>query len=171
LYGNNDFCTVTELPEQLDRPDEAKKPSTFFVGPYTDIEYCSIQYMNRILDRIDCYQQHTFMFLTKEPLSYQGFDWPSNTMQGVTMTGAETRTEQLRKITLAKELPRPFLSIEPLLGKILWRIPDKIKLVIVGAMTGKDSTLPKSEWIESVIDECQKHWLYFKKNIKPFMKG
>jgi DNA repair photolyase len=59
FYGNNDFNVVTELPEQLDRLHTVKKPSTFFVGFYTDIEYCSVKYMNHILDTLEKYPQRT----------------------------------------------------------------------------------------------------------------
>ncbi len=169
LYCNNDFDTVTELPEQLDRISEAKKPSTFFVGPYTDIEYCSRQWMEVILDRIDRYPQHTFLFLTKEPLSYQGFEWPDNTRQGITITGAEDLERQRYKILYSMDLPRPFFSIEPLLGSIRIQIPFKVDPVIVGAQTGKGAVAPQKDWIKSITDHCQPEKIYWKKNIKPYL--
>lgn len=171
LYGNNNFNVVTELPEQLDRLKTVSKPSTFFVGFYTDIEYCSVKYMCHILDVLETYPQHTFLFLTKEPLAYQGFDWPDNTRQGITITGSEATERQYFKINypVVGQLPHPFFSVEPLLGEIQFRVPDRVERVIVGAQTGRDSVEPKPEWIESVVKNCRPEQVYWKKNIKPFL--
>ena len=169
LYGNNDFNVVTELPEQLDRLKTVKKPSTFFVGFYTDIEYCSMKYMNHILYTLAQYPQHTFLFLTKEPLSYQGFEWPDNTRQGITITGAEDLERQRYKILYAMDLPRPFFSIEPLLGSIRIQIPFKVDLVIVGAQTGKGAVAPHKDWIKSITDHCMPERVYWKRNIKSYL--
>lgn len=170
LYGNNDFGIVTNLPDQDTKFDKIKKPSTIFVGPYTDICYWDDRQINHVLDLIDCYPQHTFMFLTKDPHVYTRFDWPKNTMQGITITGIEDRTEQTRRFMIAEECPRPFLSIEPLLGPIHNRVTPSVEIVIVGAMTGKDFIAPDRRWIDSVRFHCGSNIkIYFKKNIGKYL--
>jgi protein gp37 len=109
------------------------------------------------------------MFLTKEPLSYQGFEWPDNTRQGITITGAEDLERQRYKILYSMDLPRTFFSIEPLLGSIRIQIPFKVDPVIVGAQTGKGAVPPHKDWIKSVTDHCIPERIYWKKNIRKFL--
>lgn len=169
LYGNNDFGVVTPLPERLDDPGKIKKSSTFFCGFYTDIRYCPPLYMLKILEKVRQYSQHTFMFLSKDVVSYPGYDWPENSMQGLTMTGEAVACSQQLRIDVMTKLPRPWISIEPLLETLDVGIPEKFERVIVGAMTGKDAVPPSQAAIESIRKHCRPEVVHWKKNIKPFL--
>jgi protein gp37 len=178
-YGDHDFDKVTFHPEQLKKPSLIKKPSTFFVGFYSDIEYWEKEWVEQIINVCRQNKKHTFMFLSKEPHSYRGFEWPGNTMQGLTETKIDNPVEQGEVMEMAYFL-RPFLSIEPLLGEIKFsgecdfpkeriKFPDIFKLVIIGAMTGPKAVVPKQEWIQSLRDNIPADKIYFKKNILKYL--
>jgi protein gp37 len=65
-----------------------------------------------------------------------------------------------------EKYPRPFLSIEPLLGCLQCHIPDKFERIIVGAMTGPGAAKPQKEWIESVMLYAPSEKLYWKPNLR-----
>jgi protein gp37 len=169
LRGSGDFSKIELLASQLDKPVTIKKPSTFFVGFYTDIEYWPMTFIEIVLDRIKTWPQHTFMFLSKRSKSYLGFKWPSNTLQGLTMTGQETADIQQRRIELLEKMPRPYLSMEPLIDTLDVDIPANFERVIVGAMTGKGAVSPPPLAIDSIRSRCRPEVVYWKKNIKPFL--
>jgi len=169
LYGSGDFGKIELLSSQLEKPGTIKKPSTFFVGFYTDIEYWPMAFMEIVLDRIKTWSQHTFMFLSKRSKSYLGFKWPSNTLQGLTLTGQETADVQQRRIELLEKMPRPYLSMEPLVDTLDVNIPANFERVIVGAMTGSGAVPPTQSAIESIRSRCRPEVVYWKKNIKPFL--
>lgn len=143
------------------------KPSRIFVGSMSDIEYWSNEWTERIIDYCRQNKKHTFMFLSKNAWSYQGFNWPVNTMQGLTITKM-TLNEGIDVVNMF-DYPRPFLSIEPLLGNIYGNIRDEFGLVIVGAMTGPKPVIPKKEWIQSIKDHVPAVKIYWKKNIRKYL--
>ena len=51
---------------------------------------------------------------------------------------------------------RDFLSAEPLLGELHFNGFGGIRVVIIGAETGKrkDKVVPNREWIEKIVAEC-----------------
>ncbi|MFA5166837.1 MAG: DUF5131 family protein [Candidatus Paceibacterota bacterium] len=166
-----EFNEIRFYQERLHDPDLKNKPSSIiFADSMSDIEFWPVHTMNVVLDVMESYKQHTFMLLTKEPMAYQGYDFPDNVMQGITITGSEAPERQFFKINypLVGQLPRPFFSIEPLLGEIKYRIPDKVERVIVGSQTRPNVT-PKQEWIESVVKNCRPEQVYWKRNIKPYL--
>jgi protein gp37 len=148
-----------------------KKPSTIFVGSMSDIEYWDKQDTQIVIGICNRNSKHTFMFLSKNPLAYSSFEWPHNTMQGLTMTLAQTRQCQEENFEQMLKYPRPFLSFEPLLGALKTRIwsnrhdKEGFELVICGPMTGTGAIQPWPGWIETV-----KHLVcgpvYWKKNKK-----
>jgi len=171
LYGNNDYDKVTFLPEQLDKPKEIKKPSKFFVDFYSDIEYSTRENLQKTIDVcLEC-ERHTFMFLTKNYTVYNGYSWPKNTMQGVTMECDRHILPQKQVVDtfLRSKYRRHFFSLEPLLGTLKTEIDNSVELVIVGAMTGAGAIIPKKEWIQSVRDNVPADKIYFKKNIRRYL--
>ena len=112
------------------------------------------------------------MFLTKNPKAYWQYtdEWPCNTMQGVTMTCEQPIEKQQQTLNDMNELPHPFISIEPLLGEL--KTPLNVDLVIVGAMTGPGATVPRKEWIRSIIHKRSIMTpIYWKNNIKKYLQG
>jgi protein gp37 len=118
-YGDHNFNKVTFHPEQFTRPASVKKPSTFFVGFYSDIRYWNREWIEDTLHICEMHPQHTFMFLTKTYTAYDGIAWPSNTMQGVTIQCDQSilPQEQIINTFLSIKDRRPFISIEPILGR------------------------------------------------------
>jgi len=173
LHRKRERCEFEEIrfhPFRLDDPDLWKKKGVrIFVGSMSDIEYWTSIMVKNVIDVCKTYHQNTFMFLSKNPLSYHGYNWPQNTMQGLTMTLTQTQHCQEENIEQMIEYPRPFLSFEPLLGYLQTKIPDKIKLVIVGAMTGPGAIAPKTDWINQIKIFVPHNALYFKKNIKEYL--
>lgn len=170
-FNKEPFTKIVFHNERLKEPYKLKKPSKIFVGSMSDIEYWSMYAVNQII-RV-CYEnpQHTFMFLTKYPYGYQGFDWPENTMQGLTITGFGDRLTQSTQLAQMRYFPRPYLSIEPLIGKITAEISPKFESVIVGVETGnrKGKITPEKEWIQSIKDHVPEEKIYWKKNIREYL--
>ena len=161
------FSEITFYEKRLNEPERVKKPSTIFVGSMSDIEYWTPEQTISVIDICRKCPQHTFMFLSKSPESYKDFIWPKNTMQGLTLTCEQAVFEQMALLKKMKQYPRPYLSIEPILGILHW--PVDFELVIVGAMTGKKSTEPKPQWITSIKINVPREKLFWKNNIKRYL--
>jgi protein gp37 len=149
-----------------------KTPSRIFVGSTFELfhEICE-QYdvMNWTLNTVKQYQQHTFIFLTKQPqnlIKYSPF--PDNCWVGVSATNFEQYG--VAGIDFPNvEAKVKFISFEPLLE----RITDKdaqynsrmmafdlkfssIKWLIIGQQTPlKLTTQPKIEWIKDIVDAAK----------------
>jgi protein gp37 len=168
-YGGHDFNKVTFHPEQLSKPYEIKKPAFFFSDFYSDIEYWTVKMMNVIFVVINDCKHHTFMFLSKNPIAYYGYDWPENTMQGLTLTCTQIPHCQAEAIEEISKYPHPFLSLEPLHGTFFETDLSKIERVIVGAQTGVGAKAPCSSWIDSVKNNVPKEKIYWKSNIRKYL--
>lgn len=139
-----------------------------FVGSMSDLEYWKCTWLVDILTYCACHPDVEFMFLSKSVWAYEqicnrGIVWPANTMQGLTL-------EQVPRFgplfDLMINTPRPYLSIEPILGPICVEPPITVELVIVGGMTGPGAVPVKQEWIDSVKKRVDKDKLYFKGELK-----
>jgi len=164
------FTSITYHADRLLEPDKLKKPARIFVGSMSDIEYWSKISFDIIIDICQGCPQHTFMFLSKNPLSYLGFKWPKNCMQGLTVTKADTFEERVY-VEIMRDFPRPFLSIEPILGVVNFSTVhiERFEQVIVGAQTGPKKIIPKPEWIQSVQNFVPAEKIYWKSNIKKYL--
>lgn len=167
LYNGVPFEKMQFFQERL-YDKQLGKGSIIFVGSMSDIEYWNRNWTEIIINTIKHYPDDTFMFLSKNSSSYFGFDWPSNTMQGLTITG-ENPDNDLVNITLQAGNISPFLSIEPLLSEIPKITYTKFEKVIVGAMTGPGAIIPKKEWIDSIKDNIPADNIYWKNNIKKYI--
>lgn len=168
-FCSTPFSNIVFHKKRLGEPEKVKKPSTIFVGSNTDIFYWKPQWKTQIFDVCELIPQHTFMFLTKEPSAYKGFYHGKNIMQGMTLTCEQPTVELQEYLIYAIEcVPRPFISIEPILGTLKAGI-NNCEIVIVGAMTGQKPIIPEKEWIESVIQHVPKDRIYWKNNIKPYL--
>jgi len=141
-----------------------KTANRIFVGSMSDVEYWDKGHLQKIVDYCSNFPEKEFMFLSKNPVAYCDIYWPENTMQGLTVTKIDTiiEKENVCRISL---FPRPYLSIEPLLGYVTDQVPDKIELVIVGAMTGTGATKVDKCWVDSVEMLIPKEKLHFKNTI------
>ena len=165
-----EFNEIRFYPERLSDPHLWRlPPSKIFVGSMSDPEYWDNFDMAKILNECRIRTKHTFMFLSKNSRSYDGFCWPINTMQGLTLTGKEHFTTQFQMIAEIIDQPRPFLSIEPLLGNVVAPIPDNVETVIVGAMTGPGAVPPEKEWIDTIKNKNLGEKIYWKNNIRKYL--
>lgn len=160
------FSIITFHGERINDPIKIKKPSTIFVGSMSDIEYWNKDITKLIIDTCRRCPQHTFMFLSKNPKSYYGFNWPDNTMQGLTLTCNQSKNCQHTLLLEHAGYSRPYLSIEPLLGELHYKVC--FEKVIVGAMTGPNAIEPKEEWIKSIKDNIPNDKIFWKNNIKSY---
>lgn len=173
-FSNEPFSKIVFHPDRLIEPIKVKKPSKIFVGSMSDIEYWNINDIEEVLYIVNKCQQHTFMFLSKNPLSYtepsRCFGWPNNTMQGLTVE-IPSNGIMIKMIHKINFFPRPYLSIEPIAGGLYEPVPEKMELVIVGAETGnrKDKIIPQQSWIESIRENCPAEKVFWKDNIKKYL--
>jgi len=147
-----------------------KKPKKIFVQSMGDLfgDWVDSFAIQRVINFCSDRQQHTFMFLTKNPSRYFAFKFPENCWLGTTITGPKDLHRNFRTPD-----NKTFVSIEPLLYHFKNpRLPNDgentfhhYDLVIVGAMTGPGAIPPKQEWIYSI-----KHPnIFYKDNIKPYL--
>jgi protein gp37 len=144
-----------------------RSPSTVFVGSMSDIEYWPKGLAQLILDETALCCKHTFMFLSKNPDSYIGLNFPANAMQGLTLEKCDTPEEHEKLALLVGNCERPFVSLEPIQGCVsfdsAWQVLEKI---IVGAMTGSNAIVPKQEWIDSIQECIRGDRIFWKENIR-----
>lgn len=153
---------------RLDQPKKVKKHSKIFVCSTGDLfgEWISDKWITNVLDVIKECPQHTFQFLTKNPIRYKSFKFPSNCWLGATIT-REIDIQRLIDLNILSA--KTFISFEPLLSS-LFKMHDSlmsINWVIIGAMTGPKSKKyqPKIEWIQDILNQTSKY------NIPIFMKN
>jgi len=186
LSGLKDF-KPTFLNAQFDKK-LPKKPQRIFVGSMSEIKYWDLVWIQKVLDKIKEYPQHTFIFLTKFPEVYNEWIFPKNCWLGVTITknidiwgDGEGHWSSLFNVENIK-----FISIEPILEKFTAiKFISNFDWVIIGAETGnrKDRVIPKREWIEDMVHYCRDNDIpiYLKDNLKeiypieikefPYLKG
>jgi len=164
------FDEIQFFPDRLEDGDLKKSGLKVFVGSMTDIYYWSNYQKEVVVDACYKSERNTFMFCSKNTSSYYAIPLPSNTMQGLTVT-LKDRLKDLDEIILHAMRPRPFLSIEPIMGSLPRVDYSMFEHVIVGAMTGcgKDNVIPKQEWIESIRENCPAEKVHWKDNIKKYL--
>jgi protein gp37 len=145
-----------------------KKSQRIFVGSMSEIYYWKDEWMEKVLEKIKQYPQHTFQFLTKFPRIYSKYIFPSNCWLGMTIT----REEDIDKDWgyFYNENNKCFFSIEPFLDSINPESLECIDWIIIGAETGnrKSKIMPKREWIEKIVNYCRKNNIpiYLKDSLK-----
>ena len=167
-FWKTQFSEIVFHEDRIDEPLKVKKPSTIFVGSMSDVQYWKLEWLCDIFGVCVRAPQHTFMFLSKDRLAYMGLSWPENTMQGLTLDCTTDAYSQGQAVGWIHACPRPWLSIEPLLGEF-YAIPSYCERVIVGAMTGPGAVKPKPEWIQSIRDLVPEDKLFWKDNIREYL--
>ena len=145
----DDFANPTFYPERLKEPYEIKKPSIIFVCAYADLlgEWVNAEWIKDIINTTNETPQHTYVFLTKNPVRYKEFNWGSNCMLGVTIESPLQiwRAEALRSLPQKK-----FCSIEPVLGDFTNIDLSVFDWVVVGYRIYHRRTYREKKWYESV---------------------
>lgn len=152
-----------------------KKPSRIFVNSMSDIAFWKSEWTEKVMQKIEAYPQHVFLFLTKAPLIYITEPFikaPANIWRGVTVN----TQKQLLDLPVEYLFTRhKFVSIEPIQDDIALDLSIKSYLidfpwVIVGAETGnrKGKITPQPAWIRNLYDYTRKTGqnLFFKNSLE-----
>jgi protein gp37 len=143
-----------------------RKPSMIFVGSTMELfgDWIQPTELETIFQVTRRYPQHTFIFLTKQPLNLTRWSpFPDNCWVGVSATDASMFTHAWTglKDTQAKV---KFVSIEPLLkwdmsvSDTEWTIQTAgINWLIIGQQTpASPKTSPKIEWLKEIVQAADK---------------
>ena len=145
-----------------------KKPQRIFVGSMSEIYYWKPEWMERVIEKIKQYPQHTFQFLTKFPEVYAKYVFPENCWLGMTITKEDDINKDWGYFI--NVLENCFFSIEPFLDRINPESLECIDWVIIGAETGnrKNKVIPKREWIGNIVSYCRNNNIpiYLKDSLK-----
>ncbi|MCK4328295.1 DUF5131 family protein [candidate division WOR-3 bacterium] len=153
-----------------------KKPQRIFVGSMSEIYYWKDEWLEKVLEKVKRYPQHTFQFLTKFPEVYcKVYDFPKNCWLGVTITkddDFDNGTYDFLRSDLNRDNIK-YISFEPLFGRILsYKLIKYFDWVIIGAETGnrKDKVIPKLDWVLEIIRYCEHHKIpvYIKDNLTKY---
>ena len=154
-----------------------KKPQRIFVGSMSEIYYWEQEWIEKVIEKVKQYPQHTFQFLTKHPKVYLNYDFPKNCWLGITVTTNLALYETDFITNKANEKRIKFICFEPMRNDIEPSyIPKNIDWVIVGAETGNRSldlmVLPKIRWVLNIIKYCKANNLpiYIKDNLSIYYK-
>lgn len=137
-----------------------KKPQRMFVGSMSEIYYWDKVWIQRVIDKIKEYPQHTFQFLTKYPDVYNYWYFHPNCWLGITINKDtdiwDDEIDTYNKFFGLSNIK--FISIEPILEEIkMLDFIEGFDWVIIGAETGnrKGKVIPKKEWIEEIVNYCK----------------
>ena len=160
-------------PERLvDKDLYIRKPKKIFLGSMAEWNdpHMDAAWKRKVLDTCKMHSQHIYMILSKKPMGYDQFIYPSNIWLGTSIT---CHDDVYRIADLVRHTSRDnirFVSIEPLRGAVRdfsWL--DDIDWVIVGAETGnqKNKVVPRQKWIEYIINGCAAYNkpVFLKKNL------
>ncbi len=150
---------VTLHDDLVDAPMKWKQPRLIFVNSMSDLfhEDIPVEFIQRVFDTMSRCPQHTFQILTKRSkrLSDLAVDlpWPQNVWMGVSVENSHV----LHRIHDLKRVPAQvrFLSCEPLLGPLDNLPLEGVHWVIVGGESGPDARQMRTEWIESIYQQCK----------------
>lgn len=144
--------------------DELKnyEPLTIFCGSTIEMFAQGIpdNFIVKTLRKIEEYQQHTFIILTKKPERAVLYRYPKNVILGVSITSYRY-IDRLLKLQENKEV-RKCISFEPLLDIPFKQLPDlsDISIAFIGALTHAGKPIkkhyPKLEWVQMILDVANK---------------
>jgi len=150
-----------------------KKLQRIFVGSMSEIYYWNEEWLEKVLEKVKLYPQHTFQFLTKHPEIYFRYIFPKNFWLGTTITKRKDIDNYFLDYLWNTEI-KSFLSFEPLMGNIKanrnFLKNSNLFWVIIGAESGnrKGKVIPKREWIDEIVIYCRKNNIpiYLKDSLK-----
>lgn len=134
-----------------------KEPSKIFIGSTHDIfgKWIPYHWIYGIIEYCKQYNQHTYIFLTKNPSRYKEFIFPQNCWLGTSIENNKNlgRLYDLTKATDGRN--KIFVSFEPLLSEmkdVRYYRPELKKLdwVIIGGLTPKP--VHKDKWVLDLLD-------------------
>ena len=184
-----DWTGVVKTHEdRLEEPLHWRKPRRVFANSMSDLFHPQVadSFIDKVFATMALAPTHTFQLLTKRPgrmAEYLGAGAPAlktrwreaadqrfgqvsdityplpNVWLGTSVedTDALHRVDALRPVDAAVR----FLSLEPLLGKIIGLDLARIDWVIVGGESGHQARPMKKEWVTAIRDQCQRERVPF----------
>jgi len=141
---------------KMREPEKIKKPQNVFVCSMADLfgDWIPDEWIQEVFKACKAAPQHRYLFLTKNPKRYKKLSMPDNITNFWFGTSISIDVQQFFFDSNTKNT---FLSIEPIQCEFKYFNPCFLKWVIVGAETGnrKDRTIPKREWIKTVLSKCR----------------
>lgn len=160
---------IGALPENIPGKDKY-----IWIGSMTDICFWDDSFLDSVLDIVSTYTTHKIIFLTKNPKVYIRHEFPQNSMIGLTINCKDpVEVQQAKRDILikgSKYTNGNFLSIEPLLDFPAIEPEDNIDLYIVGALSNAQYEF-NYDWIEWLYMQVDEDKIYFKNNIKKYLKS
>lgn len=146
---------------RLHQPFKRKKPSTFFAGSMSDLfgKWFPDDVIEAVLKTAWQCTHHKFLFLTKNPKRYKGFQFPGNCWLGTTVTSMDDAW----RINKVRKFDNNFLSCEPLLGDISGVDLSGIKWIIIGSLNRNGRVVPAEkggtniDWVAGLILAADKY--------------
>lgn len=164
--GYENGFKLTILPERLEEPIRRKKATVYFVNSMSDIFHKGVpdSYVEQVFDVIQRCPQHTFQVLTKRADRLASFFKqrivPANAWIGVSVEDKQygvPRIDFLRRVDARIR----FLSVEPLLEDVGSLDLIDIHWVIVGGESGPKARPMRTEWVESIRQQCDEQDVQF----------
>jgi len=154
------------MPERLEQPLNKKKATKYFVNSMSDLfhEQMPREFLNKIMDVIDCTPRHIYQILTKREdamfVYFQNRNVPENIWLGVTVEDRKSGVPRIDKLRNIKATIK-FLSVEPLLEDLGEIDLTGIDWVIVGGESGSKARLMKKEWALNIKKQCKEQNVAF----------
>jgi protein gp37 len=151
------------VPEKLAEPLRWATPRMIFVNSMSDLFHENVpeQYIGRVAEVMAHANWHIFQVLTKRSqrmnqllkTSLRPYSQSQHIWWGVSVENKAYGVPRIQHLRSAPAAVR-FLSVEPLLEDIGTVNLDGISWVIVGGESGPKARPIKSEWVESIRDQC-----------------
>ena len=153
---------LTLHPEELKRPFTWKKPRMVFVNSMSDLFHPEVplKFIQAVFDVMNNTPQHKYQILTKRSERLlrvaDKVVWSDNIWMGVTVENEKVTPRIKDLISVPARIK--FLSCEPLLGEIksLGKYISFIDWVIVGGESGSGARKMNKQWVEPILNICQK---------------
>jgi protein gp37 len=156
---------VTLHEDLIEEPLRWVKPRTIFVNSMSDLfhENVPLEFIARVFDTMRRCPQHTFQILTKRSKRLREvadhLPWPRHVWMGVSVENVDV----VSRVTDLQAVPAHirFLSCEPLIGPLDHLPLAGIHWVIVGGESGPGARPMRSEWVQSILQQCEEHNVAF----------
>lgn len=164
---------------RLDDITPRQKPKKIFIDSMWDWNCKDNEdwWLERIIEKMEECEQHTFQILSKRPMDYEKWEFPQNVWLGATST-LNGDKDIILDLPIIKNKNLKFWSLEPIHadpGLDMYGQFRNVDWVIVGAETGnrKNKIIPKPVWINNIVFYCREGGtpIFIKNNIKEYWKG
>lgn len=167
IYPQDKFDQPRFYPNRLKEPYQRKKPAKIFVCSMGDILSPGVNpdWIEQVLKVVKDNPQHTFQFLSKNPIRYHDFDFPIGNVWLGTSVDYARHADRIGHLVSCGCKFISFVLVEPLLSSMGSVDFSGVDFLFVGAQTGPGAVIPSREWISSI----NHHHPIYKENIKKFL--